>query len=199
MALGSRTRLPSGATPLTATRVAAPENPRTRKGGGVGRRRAVAHPVRKVTRGGNVAGASRRRLLRRDAAEGPCGLPPPQSPALPSRRTGAHVNRFDPALLPVPPRAARPRAFDVAARAPGPPSSRCPQPPPYPPPPGPVSSPMLLPPPPPLSDYRFGCLTVSGPRIEDAALAGRRRATGSAASLVRRVLLPRRRAAERAQ
>lgn len=57
--LGSRTGLPSGASPRDTRPDPWLQKPSGR-GKGVGRRRAVAHHQRKVTRGGNVAGASRR-------------------------------------------------------------------------------------------------------------------------------------------
>lgn len=96
---------------------------------GAGRRRAVAHPRRTVTGGGNVAAASRQRLLSANPAEGPVeSLPgrPPQYPALLS----IEPEPLQPGSIPhyVPSHTAA-RAFDVAAGAPGPPSSRCPQPP----------------------------------------------------------------------
>lgn len=139
-------------------------------------------PERKGARGGNVAGASRRRLLSPDPAEGSRGDPsgpPPRPPAVPSRGAGADAARSHPALLPAPPRAARQRAFDVAAGAHGPPSPpaalranmpACPS---------HFSSP---PPPPPLGGRRFrspdplGALN-RGCRLSEPAPGGRERSS----------------------
>lgn len=73
---GSRTRRPSRATLRQEAGSPVPENARTRKRGGRVREGAGLSPTpkQKVTRGGNVAEASRRRPLCPDTAEGPAEI-----------------------------------------------------------------------------------------------------------------------------
>lgn len=88
---------------------------------GVGRRRVVAPSEEKGNarwkRGRSLEAASPQSRSRRGSRGNP-SRPPPRPPAVPSRGAGAEATRFDPALLPVPLRAALQRAFDVAAGAP---------------------------------------------------------------------------------
>lgn len=98
-----------------------------REGGGqkVGSRGAVAHPEAEDNalwkRGRSLEAASFSSGARRGSRGKPRG-PPSRPAALLWRRAGAHATWFHPLPLPCPRCAARQRAFDVAAGAPGPPS-----------------------------------------------------------------------------
>lgn len=120
--------------------------------------------------------------------------PPPQPPARFSRQARAEATRLDPALTAPRPSARRPAASLRRGRRGA--RTTLPQ----------MPSTPTCPPPPARSSHRrrsgavgSAAPTLSRRRTESAALASRRSAAaGSAANLIPRVRLPRRRAAERA-